>query len=274
MEMPESKRAFDLDAWLRSVEPPNTPIPTPLATGRGASLFAPHRRFDPQCPELMDGPGIDRESLREELRTLEYFNRQGGGHWLMRRYVKRFVAWHPSASLNILDLGTGAADIPRALVAWARQSRRTINITAVDRNPENLQFARELGRDWPEIRFEQHDLRALPYAKESFDLVLCSLTLHHFTSADAIIILRQMHQLTRGGYLVNDLRRNWLSLWTTQLLVRALSRSPVFRNDALQSCRAAFTVRELRTLAERAGLSNFQIETHQILCRMVLIGSK
>lgn len=217
---------------------------------------------------------MDRALLRDELQTLEYFNRQAGGHWLVLRYVKQFMASHQRASLNILDLGTGAADIPRALVAWARQSRRTIHITAVDGNPDILHVAQESCHGWPEIRFECHDLRTLPFAPESFDLVLCSLTLHHFTSADAIAILRQIESLARAGYIVNDLRRNWLTIWSTALMARALSRSSVFRNDALQSCRAAFTVRELRELAESAGLRNYQIEPHQALCRMVLTGRK
>jgi SAM-dependent methyltransferase len=238
------------------------------------SLFAPSRRFDPNCPELMDRPGMDRALLRAELQTLEQFNQRAGGHWLMLRYVKRFVALHQPSALNILDLGTGAADIPRALVAWAHKRQLPITITAVDGNPEILQIARELGCDWPEIRFEQHDLRALPYPAESFDLVLCSLALHHFTAADAVAILRQIHGLARRGYIVNDLRRNWLTLGMTAFFARTLSRSPIFINDALQSCRAAFTVRELRDLAEQAGLNDFQIRRHQALCRMVLAGRK
>lgn len=272
MEIPESKRAFGLNGLLRLVQPSSPPAS--IATRDGASLFAPGRRFDASCPEMMDRPGMDRALLRDELQTLEYFNRQAGGHWLVLRYVKQFMASHQRASLNILDLGTGAADIPRALVAWARQSRRTIHITAVDGNPDILHVAQESCHGWPEIRFECHDLRTLPFAPESFDLVLCSLTLHHFTSADAIAILRQIESLARAGYIVNDLRRNWLTIWSTALMARALSRSSVFRNDALQSCRAAFTVRELRELAESAGLRNYQIEPHQALCRMVLTGRK
>jgi SAM-dependent methyltransferase len=272
MEMPDTKRPFDLNGVLESAQPFTGP--TTFAAGDGPSVFAPRRRFDPRCPELLDRPGMDRASLREELQALESFNRQAGGHWLMLRYVKQFVASYQPVSLNILDLGTGPADVPRALVAWARQSRRAINITAVDGNPEILQFARESCRDWPEIRCERHDLRILPYARESFDLVLCSLTLHHFTSADAITILRQIQTLARGGYIVNDLRRNWLTIWATKLMTRVLRLGPIFRNDALQSCRAAFTVRELRGLAERAGLNHFQIEAHQALCRMVLTGRK
>ena len=223
---------------------------------------------------MIDRPGMDRAVLREELQTLEYFNRRGGGHWLVQQYVEQFVAAHRTTSLSILDLGTGLADIPRALLAWARHRQLAITITAVDGNPEVLKLAREACRARPEIRLELSDLHSLPYAAESFDLVLCSLVLHHFTAAGAITLLRQIHRLARGGYIVNDLRRNWQTIWLTELLARALSPSPVFRQDAVQSIRAAFTVRELRSLAERAGLSRFQIKPHQALCRMVLTGAK
>jgi len=64
-------------------------------------------------------------------------------------YVERFVSLMPTKPLNILDLGTGAADIPRAIAAWARKRQLPVTITAVDRNPEILQLARESCRDWP-----------------------------------------------------------------------------------------------------------------------------
>jgi ubiquinone/menaquinone biosynthesis C-methylase UbiE len=240
----------------------------------GKSLLAPIRRFDSDNPELIDRPGMDRALLREELQTLENCNRRLGGHDLVLRYVKRFVRSARAASMSILDMGTGMADIPRAVAAWARQRQLPVVITAVDRNPEILQIAREACQDWPEIRFEQHDLRALPYSADSFDLVLCSTALHHFESADAVTVLRNMHNVARRAYVVNDLCRNWLTISTTELFVRALFCSPVVRHDAVQSVRAAFTVRELRAMAERAELSHFQIIRHHAVFRMVLEGRK
>lgn len=238
------------------------------------NLLAPHRRFDPNCPELIDRPGMAEALLREELQTLENFNRRLGGHRLALQYVKRFVSAVRPASLHILDLGTGAADIPRAIVAWARRCQLPVSLTAVDGNDDILRLARESGRDWPEIRFEHHDLRALPYAPESFDLVLCSLTLHHFGGADAVMLLRRIHELARLGYIVNDLRRNWPAIWITEFLARTAVRSSMFGHDAVQSCRAAFTVCELRALAEQAGLNHFQINRHHAFFRMVLEGKK
>ncbi|MCW5554336.1 MAG: methyltransferase domain-containing protein [Verrucomicrobiae bacterium] len=238
------------------------------------SLFAPKRRFDAQQPEMMDQPGVDPELVREELRALERANRRLGGHRLMLHYVAKLLGPARRPSVNILDLGTGSADIPRAIVAWARRERLPVTVVAVDANPVALDVARAACRDWPEIRLEQHDLRALPYAAESFDLVLCSLALHHFGNAEAQTILQRIHALARVGCIVNDLRRNWLTIVAAVLMARTVLRNPVTRNDVPQSCRAAFTVGELRTMAMGAGLRRFQIHRHHGCFHMVLEGRK
>jgi ubiquinone/menaquinone biosynthesis C-methylase UbiE len=238
------------------------------------SLFAPTRHFDPDHLEQIDQPGLDRALLRKELQTLENCNRRSHGHELTLWYVERFVASTGATSLSILDLGTGAADTPRAIVAWARQHQLPVTITAVDKNAEILQIAREWCRDWPEIRFEQQDLRSLSYEADSFDLALCSLALHHFEAMEAIGILRSMQRLARGGYVVSDLCRSWPAILSTVVMFPILFRSPVFRDDAAQSCRAAFTVQELREMAQQAGLNNFQIKHHHAMIRMVLEGRK
>lgn len=238
------------------------------------SLFAPKRRFDAQQPEMMDQPGVDPELVREELLALEHANRRLGGHRLMLHYVGRVLGPARRQSVSILDLGTGSADIPRAIVAWARRERLPVTVVAVDANPVALEVARAACRDWPEIRLDQHDLRALPYEAESFDLVLCSLALHHFGNAEAQAILNRIHALARVGCVVSDLRRNWLTIVAADLVARTVLRNPVTRNDVPQSCRAAFTVGELRTMAMNAGLRRFQVHRHHGCFHMVLEGRK
>jgi 2-polyprenyl-3-methyl-5-hydroxy-6-metoxy-1,4-benzoquinol methylase len=176
--------------------------------------------------------------------------------------------------VRVLDLGTGLADIPRALVAWARQNGQPIAITAVDGNPKIMEFARAACRDWPEIHLEQHDLRTLPYAPDSFDVVLCSLALHHFSAADTVTILRRMRELARCGYIASDLRRNRLAITTTRLVAAILFNNRAFRRDAVKSCRAAFTLQELRTITQQAGLGDVKITRHHLFFRMTLEGKK
>ena len=235
---------------------------------------APPRYFDPNDSELIDRPGLDRALLHEELRLLEGLNRRLSGYQLVLETLQGLLGPASPKSLSLLDLGTGSADIPRAIAAWARKNEIAVTITAVDGNAEILQIASESCRDWPEIQFAQHDLRSLPYEADSFDLVLCSLALHHFSSADAVAVLRRMSEIARIGYAVNDLRRNWLSIWFTELLVRTVIQSKIFRHDAPKSCRAAFSVNELRTLGESAGLKNFQVSRHHLVFRMILKGNK
>lgn len=236
------------------------------------TLFVPPRKFDPNEPELMDRPDVNKAWLREELEALEKINRFGG-HQLMLRYVRQFLDGK-AERLSLLDLATGAADIPRAIVSWARKSRTRVEVTAVDGNEEVLRSAREWCRDWPEIRLERHDLLELPYEAASFDIVLCSLALHHFRTEDAVRVLRRMNEIARVGFVLNDLQRNWPAIWTSELLARTLMRSPIVKNDGPQSFRAAFTVPELRSMAEEAGMKNFRIKRHQGIYRMVLSGRK
>ena len=237
------------------------------------TLFVPARQFDPNEPELMDRPDVNKAWLREELEILQKINRFGA-HRLMVRYINHLLGSKKVEELSVLDLATGAADIPRAIVAWARKSGIKIKVTAVDGNEEVLRSAREWCRDWPEIKLERCDLVELPYGPKSFDIVVCSLALHHFTTDDAITVLRRMNEIARVGYALNDLQRNWATILTSELLARTIMRSPIVRHDGPQSFRAAFTVRELRTMAEQAGLKNFRIKPHQAIYRMVLSGKK
>ena len=242
-------------------------------TGR-ATLLAPARRFDPDEPEWIDRTGTDPSALREELLVMARANARCGTHQLIIGYLEKLLSRTAGQSVSVLDLGTGAADIPRAMAAWFRQRRQGASITAVDRNAEALRMAVELCRDWPEICVEQHDLLALPFEPGSFDVVHCSQALHHFGTEDAVKVLRRAWEICRVGCIITDLRRNWASLGLVQFAANTFVRNPIIRHDAVQSCRAAFTVEELRALAARAGMKNFTVNRHHGPFRMVLSATK
>jgi len=46
------------------------------------------------------------------------------------------------------------------------------------------------------------------------------------------------------------------------------------KNDGPQSFRAAFTVPELRSMAQEGGMKKFRVKRHQGIYRMVLSGRK
>ena len=237
------------------------------------SLFVPPRRFDPDVPEMMDRRGNDAELLRADLDVLEKFNRFLGGHRIVLGWLDEALERAPMSRVSVLDLATGGADVPRAIAQWARPRGVRVEITAVDANPEILSIAHQRCASWPEIRIEQHDLLALPYPTASFDIVLCSLALHHFSAPNAVAILGRIHAIARAGYIINDLRRNRLVVGLSKLMARTLIHNPIARFDAPASCERAFSLAELRVMAAQAGLRNFVIRRHWFF-RQAIAGRK
>ena len=90
-----------------------------------------------------------------------------------------------------------------------------------------------------------------------YDIVLCTLAVHHFSEEDAVCLLRRCRKLSRGCVLVSDLRRGFLATVGVYLLTAIIFRAPMTQADGRASARRAFSFAELRSLAERAGWKNF-----------------
>src|SRR5919109_2505603 len=89
--------------------------------------------------ELLDGPLDDRAALVGNLRDLARVNRRLGGAALSERAVDALAPGR--AEISLLDIGTGAADIPLALIEHGRAAGRLVRITGVDHRPEVLEAA-------------------------------------------------------------------------------------------------------------------------------------
>jgi len=236
------------------------------------TLFVPARRFDPDLPEMMDLPNPDACVLREDLGNLRLINRYFGGLRAVRKHAVGLMSKiDHSRTIQILDLATGSADHPISLVRTARALNRRIRITAVERSPLTLTVARERTENYPEIVIEEGDLLQLGYPPKSFDVVLCSLAIHHFSRPDAVRILKKMIQWSRVGLIINDLRRSWLAAWTAWIYTHVTTTNPMTLNDSYVSVLRAFTSRELQEMADEAGVRDPQVFRHPMF-RLILVG--
>jgi 2-polyprenyl-3-methyl-5-hydroxy-6-metoxy-1,4-benzoquinol methylase len=96
----------------------------------------------------------------------------------------------------------------------------------------------------------------------SFDIVYCTLFLHHFDDASAVEVLGAMKRLARRAVIVDDLCRTSLGWWLAYLGCHLLSRSRVVHFDGPQSVRAALTPHEAQALAAEAGMRDAAIRRH------------
>ncbi len=212
------------------------------------------RKFDPAEPELMDRPQPVSTELERDLQNLCQLNRFFGSHRLVRHFFKKWIK--PQTRMRIVDLATGFGDIPRLAVDYARSVGASLQVDAIDQNPATLEIARKFSAGYPEISFRQGDIREWGEAG-SYDIVLCSLALHHFSEEDAIRVLRHVRELSRRDVLISDLRRGYLASIGVFLLTATFFREPMTRIDGRLSSARAFSFTELRSLAQRAGWSTF-----------------
>jgi ubiquinone/menaquinone biosynthesis C-methylase UbiE len=205
--------------------------------------------------ELLDGPLDDAAGVRGNLRDLARVNRWLGGARLSIRAIEALAG--DRAALDLLDVGTGAADVPLAFLDHATRHGRTWRVTAVDSRPEILAAATAIEprlTATPGLVVHVGDGRRLDAADGSVDVAHCSLVIHHLDRDGVDALLREMARVARLGIVVNDLERsrlNWLGAWA---LTRVATRNRFTRTDAPLSVARAYTRDELRAMLARAGL--------------------
>ncbi len=212
------------------------------------------RRFNPDEPELMDRPQPVSAELERDLDNLISLNRWFGSHRLLLSFLRRW--WCAEATYRVLDLCTGAGDLPRLMVDFARRRGIRLEIVALDANPATLEIARNRSKDYGEIRFVEGN--ALNYDPPGrFDLVHSSLALHHFSDPDALRLLQRAARLASRWVLISDLERSPFTTAGVWLLTKFFYRDPMTQQDARTSAQRAFSFHEFRTLAEDAGWLGF-----------------
>ena len=202
----------------------------------------------------MDRPDPSAPELARALINLQELNRHFGSHRIIRHFLNRWLK--PGETLTILDACTGFGDIPRLVVEWARQRGSQVRVLALDMQPATLEIARRRSTLFPEISFVQADIRSFQPG-DPFDIVLCSLALHHFAWREAVEILQRLGQLGGRGVLISDLVRSVTGLLGVYLLTSTIFRDPMTKFDGRLSIRRAFSFAEMKQLAVEAGWAEF-----------------
>ena len=212
------------------------------------------RSFDPAVLEMMDRPQPVSAELERDLKRIRQLNRWFGSYRLICHFVRRWIK--PGDNMRIVDLATGSGDIPRLIVHYARKIGAKVEIDALDRQSATLEIARKLSAAYPEISYYATNILDWSPA-EPYDIVLCTLVLHHFSDEDAVTVLRRCRESSRDFVLVSDLRRGFLATAGIYLLTALVFREPMTRYDARLSAERAFSFSEMRKLAMRAGWPDF-----------------
>jgi SAM-dependent methyltransferase len=219
-------------------------------------------------PEIMDEPDMVGKRHAHALAGLERINAWSGSARLLWPSLAR-LARSATSTLRVLDVATGAGDLPIRLWRRACRSRLPIQLHGMDRSASAIEYARRRAAElMADVHFFIGDGLVDPLP-DGYDVLMCSLFLHHLTPDEAVGLLQRMAGEAPRLVLVNDLERSFPGFLLAWVGTRVLSRSPVVHVDGLRSVRAAFTAAEVRELADRAGLRDVSI-VRRWPCRYLL----
>lgn len=209
-------------------------------------MFFPRRATQ---AEYFDSPQRTHAELVEGYASLARVNRLFQFADPFQRLLPKFVGLDHCRQLSILDLGAGDGSLGRTLTDWAGQKGWKWEITNLDINGDALKLN-------PAGRNVVGSALALPFADNSFDVVIGSQMTHHFSDNEIVTHFREAWRVARRAIYVSDLHRG-LRLYFAVRLMFFVQRFPRhFQEDGLLSVKRGFRTHEFQALAGRAGISN------------------
>lgn len=207
----------------------------------------------------MDAEDIPKEMLHKNLHELDLLNRTLGGHSISLCGIKKLVN-DKTRTYHIVDLGCGSGDSLKYIANWARMHQYKVRLTGLDINADAINYLNRQCRDYPEIKGVVSDWQDYLVNDNAIDIIHCSLFCHHLSDENLAALFDLIHDRVRTGFIINDLRRNWLAYYCVFFLTRLLKGSLLSRHDGPLSVLHGFKHAELKTLIEQAQIKQYVIK--------------
>jgi SAM-dependent methyltransferase len=206
-------------------------------------------------PELLDSAeqGVADRNLRDLVRI----NRWCGGHRVLLRVLKALVG--PREKFSVLDVGAGSGDIGQRI----RGKFPNATVILSDYRSSHLRNA-----TLPRVAA---DAFRLPFLPRTFDFVVCSSFLHHFSDGEVIDLIRETRSLARRALIVMDLERHPIPYWFLPMTRRIFRWSALTLHDGPISVAAGFRTEELAFLTRLAGANGAIVRRHRPWFRLSVI---
>ncbi|WP_396637748.1 methyltransferase domain-containing protein [Maribacter sp. R77961] len=199
--------------------------------------------------EIMDNYDGSKETLKIVLDDITRVNKILGGNTITVDAVFRLIEENPKESYTILDMGCADGNMLRLLADSAKKQNRKFRLIGVDLNGDALDIAREASKDYPEITYYEKNILSDDFSNLEVDIIITTLTMHHFKDADILTFMRQFIKLSSIGIVINDLQRSRLAYYLFQIFSLIFIKTKVAKIDGLISISKGFRKQDLEAFA-------------------------
>lgn len=210
--------------------------------------------------ETMDDFGMEGEILRDALDKIAKINQLLGGNQLTLRGVQDLIRnISKSNEIRIVDVGCGNGDMLRTLADFGLKNNLKFQLIGIDANNFTVSHAQKLSEEYSNISYQCKDVFDKPFGELKYDIILCTLTLHHFKDNEIIYLLNVFNANANIGIVINDLQRSAVAYRLFQALCFVFRLNDMSREDGLISILRGFKKEELIKFSEKLNFSNYKI---------------
>jgi 2-polyprenyl-3-methyl-5-hydroxy-6-metoxy-1,4-benzoquinol methylase len=213
------------------------------------------------APEMMDDFEMEGTLLKETLNKIAQINRTLGGNRITVQGVAALMKNIPAdKEITIVDIGCGNGDMLRELADFGEKQRWKLQLTGVDANNATVMHARELSEQYPAICYYCQDIMQPPFHATRYDIILCTLTLHHFTEEEIRRLIHMFCKQAAVGIVINDLHRSMLAYRLFQLMCFVFRFNKMVKADGSVSILRGFRKKELHHLAKELHIGQYSLQ--------------
>ncbi len=211
-------------------------------------------------PELMDDFKGDVNALKIVFDDINNVNRLLGGNGITIKAISELIKEFPKESYTIVDMGCGDGTMLRKVATFFRNRKMEVRCIGIDLNVDALKIAEKESKDFPEIQYLNRDILSFQPEDISCDILLCTLTTHHFTDKDIPVFLKQFVKLTSVGVVINDLQRSVLAYYLFKLFSVIFIKTKTAKIDGLISISKGFVKSDFQAYSKEIPDRKHQIK--------------
>lgn len=198
-------------------------------------------KYRTNLPEIMDDFALEGETLRVALDKIASINQFLGGNKLTLQGVQKILSSVSKTNeIVLIDIGCGNGDMLRTLAEYGKINNWKFKLVGIDANNFTINYAKNLSSNYDNISYHRQDVFDKPFEELNYDIVLCTLTLHHFNEDEILKLMNVFYKKCKLGIVINDLHRNSVAYRLFQGLCVVFGLNKMSKEDGLISILRGF----------------------------------